>query len=68
MAKGCDLEKKRQDMYEYYKELIHEEGERATLFEKNYFYERVADKFYVTRAYAAQVIRKQIKLEKSKNA
>lgn len=62
-CKGFDLENKHRDMYEYYIELMREEGERAILFEKNYYYDKVAAKFYLGRHYAAHIIRQQIKKE-----
>ena len=67
--KGCThdgLEKRNKDILDKYHDLIRVENEkgRATDLNKSYFYDKVAEFFYLTPLYTSKLIRKMTKQSK----
>jgi len=46
--KTCNAPRKKEAIFKAYERMIQEEGEKARLFPKAYFYERLADEFFLT--------------------
>jgi len=70
MTKSKDLPQvveKHKKMYQFYNEQIKSYGDLANKLPKKMFYEAVADEFFVSTEYAAQVIGKMIKNESRRN-